>query len=283
MKKPPRSSWQYAKRAEQQYQSGIVDLLREDFLRPYLREQQVMPGRPFDASRFDATTFGRDVIETMVSEVNGRNLRSWQDAARRWARPGVVQRALQRDLSGYVGRTAREIVDRNAELIRSVPEDVAQRITRYVQKQQLQGVRSDSIVDAILRRAPELTEAHAKLIARTETAKAQSALTRARAERMQLPWYQWETSEDSRVRPSHRFMDQVLVAWATAPAPEQLIGIQSRLGHYHAGNAPNCRCIALPIVLLEEITFPAKVHIGDAVVRMSRARFIAFAGLDKAA
>jgi uncharacterized protein with gpF-like domain len=283
MKKPPRSSWQYAKRAEQSYAARIDELLRTDFLRPYLEEQRAMPGRPFDAARFDASGYAERIVEGMVTEVNGRNLRSWQEAARRWARPGLVQRAMQRDLSGYVGRIARQIVQQNAAQIRSVPEDVAQRITKYVQRNQLEGVRSDSIVAGILRRAPELTRTHAKLIARTETAKAQSALTRARAERMQLPWYQWVTSEDSRVRPSHRFMDQVLVAWANAPAPEQLIGLQSRLGHYNAGNCPNCRCIALPIVLLEEITWPAKVHTGDAVVRMSRARFIAFAGLDKAA
>lgn len=283
MKKPSRSTFSYARRVEQQYAGGIFDLLRDDFLRPYLREQQAMPGRPFSAARFETEGYGERIVEQMVREVNTRNARSWREAARLAARPQIIERAMQRDLSGYVGRVARQIIQQNAELIRSVPEDVAARITKYVQRNQLQGVRSDSIVAGILRRAPELTQTHAKLIARTETAKAQSALTRARAERMQLPWYQWQTSEDSRVRPSHRFMDQVLVSWRNAPAPEQLIGITSRLGHYNAGNCPNCRCIALPIVLLDEITWPAKVHTGDAVVRMTRARFIAFAGLEKAA
>lgn len=283
MKKPSRADFTVAQRVEQQYAGSIFDLLREDFLRPYLREQHAMPGRPFSAARFDEGTYGEQIAARMVAEVNTRNARSWREAARLAARPHIVERALERDLSGYVGRQARQIIQQNAQYIRSVPQDVALRITRFVQKQQLQGVRSDSIVAAIQRRAPELTRSHAKLIARTETAKAQSALTRARAERMQLPWYQWQTSQDTRVRPSHRNMNQVLVAWAIAPDPEQLIDIRSTLGHYHAGNCPNCRCVALPIVLIEEIAWPAKVHTGDAIVRMGKQRFIDFARIGRAA
>jgi hypothetical protein len=35
-------------------------------------------------------------------------------------------------------------------------------------------------------------------------------------------------------------MDHVLVLWSDPPAPEMLAHVKSRLGHYHAGQSPNC-------------------------------------------
>ena len=78
------------------------------------------------------------------------------------------------------------------------------------------------------------------MLARTEVSSTATSISEARAAHLSLPAYEWLSSEDKRVRPSHRLLDHVIVLWSDPPAPEALAGIKSRLGHYHAGKAPNC-------------------------------------------
>ena len=144
-----------------------------------------------------------------------------------------------------------------------------------------QGERPELIAEYLKRRIPQLTQHQAALIARTETGKAATALTRARSEDLGIDWYQWESSRDSRVRPSHRLMQGVLVKWDDAPSPETLYGIRSTLGHYNAGNAPNCRCDAYPIVSLDTISWPAKVYASGSIRRMTRGEFEESSGIGR--
>jgi uncharacterized protein with gpF-like domain len=111
------------------------------------------------------------------------------------------------------------------------------------------------------------------MLARTEVSSTATSISEARAQHLSLPAYEWLSSEDRRVRPAHKIMDHVIVFWSDPPAPEALDGIPSRLGHYHAGRAPNCRCDPNVIVDLDQISFPARVYHDGRIERMSRARF----------
>ena len=153
-----------------------------------------------------------------------------------------------------------------------MPEDVARKITAHASKMYLSGARSVEVEQYVRALAPKLADSRIRLIARTETSKAETALTRERSLNIGADWYQWQSSRDSRVRPSHKNMDGVIVAWNNPPSPEQLIGEHSTLGRYHAGSTVQCRCIALPIVSLDEIRWPARVYTGS-IVMMTRAAF----------
>jgi uncharacterized protein with gpF-like domain len=97
-------------------------------------------------------------------------------------------------------------------------------------------------------------------------------------------WYTWETSEDQRVRRSHKKMQGVVVPWAQDPDPEALIGEESTLGHYSAGSCPSCRCYAAPILTLEDINFPARVYWQGEIHRMTKQQFKVIAtGLEESA
>lgn len=94
----------------------------------------------------------------------------------------------------------------NAKLISSIQQryhaDVAQAAQNYVRMG-----RPSSEFAAELRRQHGLTRTRAKLIARTETAKLNSAVTRERQEALGLDVYIWRTSRDERVRHTHEVME----------------------------------------------------------------------------
>ena len=217
----------------------------------------------------------------MVTQVKVQNARNWREAARESGRGREIFEALTHEMQGNVGTRVRDIVSENAKLISSIPGKLREDVDKEIFQLQLQGERPELISDYLLKRIPKLTRHRAALIARTETGKASTALTRARSEDLGINWYQWATSEDARVRPSHRIMDKVLVNWNDAPAPEALDGIRSTLGHYHAGNAPNCRCDSYPIVSLDQITWPAKVYTSGHIQRMTRHQFAELSGIGR--
>jgi SPP1 gp7 family putative phage head morphogenesis protein len=185
-------------------------------------------------------------------------------------------------MNGPVGLRVNELIAENARLILGLPDDLAQRTAAFVGREQRRGLRAAEIAKALEQKLPQVAQSRAKLIARTEVGKAETALTEARAERLGLAWYDWATSEDQRVRPSHRKMAKVLVAWSDAPAPEQLAGERSA-GHYHPGGVWNCRCIALPLIDLDEVRWPHKVYSHGQIDLVSRRDFERFIRLPQAA
>jgi SPP1 gp7 family putative phage head morphogenesis protein len=187
---------------------------------------------------------------------------------------------LKSELNGSLQMQVDALVRENARLITTAPKRISQVLTQHIQQRQMEGVRSDQIVKEIQSKLPHLRRYEIKRIARTEVAKADTAVTRVRAQSIGLNWYVWETSEDQRVRPAHKLMDRVLVNWGEAPAPESLMREKSQ-GHYHAGNIWNCRCVALPLVRMDEISYPVKVYTAGRIKRLTRRQFALLSGADR--
>lgn len=161
----------------------------------------------------------------------------------------MIYEALRKELQGPIGGAVNYQIQRNAELIKSLPLDIAKQVNEHILTEAMKGTRSVNIAEQIKVFFPHESEAKANLIARTETSKTATALTQARCESVGVQWYIWRTSEDSRVRSSHKIMDGVLVNWNDPPSPEQLSGVGKPYGRYHAGDTFNCRCYAEPIML----------------------------------
>ena len=211
----------------------------------------------------------------MAKLVATENLKSWRQAAMRSTRAREIYLSLQQEIRRTGLQPELQVIaTRNAKLIRSVPREIAQHLTQKAVALQQEGKRDLEIVAELKRLAPRLTKSKMRLIARTEISKAESNLTELRAENLGVSHYQWLTSEDRRVRDSHRNLDKVLIAWNDAPQPEALIGEKSTLGRGHAGTFPNCRCLCAPLVSLDEITWPAKYYSHGSIRRVSRAQFV---------
>lgn len=157
------------------------------------------------------------IARSMATHLFRDGHKTWRAAAAEGSKGRIIRTALQRELaSPRVAKVYEGIISRNAELIRSMPLTLADRVAHKVAKGYEQGLRPEAMIDDMLKEYPQMTEAHARLIARTETSKASTALTQVRAAEAGLDWYVWRTSEDSRVRSAHAHMDGVIIPWSEA-------------------------------------------------------------------
>lgn len=268
------------RRIEQGYYSSIRDLLLK----------QIEGKTPVEVLRaFLNLSTNAEVLTDIATRIAGRmitmtsvaNAKDWRDAARQSSRGREIYEALQLEMRTGTGERVRELVTENAKLISSIPSKVREHVNVEIESMEQQGERPELITKYLLRRIPQLTRHQARMIARTEVGKAATALTRARSENLGIEWYQWATSEDARVRPAHRLMDKVLVAWSDPPNPENLAHEKKTHGPYNAGNIYNCRCDAYPIISLDAISWPAKVYTSGRIARMTRRRFSELSGIGR--
>lgn len=199
--------------------------------------------------------------------------RTWRQAAKENSQGRLIYKALQKELQGPTGAVVREQIQRNAEIIKSLPADIAKQVNEHILRESMKGTRASDIALQIKELFPHTSNAKANLIARTETSKTATALTQARSEGMGVKWYVWRTSKDKRVRDSHKLMDLVLVNWNDPPSPEELDEEKHTFGHYHAGNIFNCRCYPEPVIDLDLISWPAKVYTRGSIKSLSRKQF----------
>ena len=136
----------------------------------------------------------------------------------------------------------------NSKLIKSIQtkylDDVAASASEYVRM----GRTSKEFAEE-LRRQHDLAVARAKLIARTETAKLNSAITRERQEALGLNTYVWRSSRDERVRASHRAMEGMYCKYSdSSVCSRDGVNWVSRasIGGYigDPGTDYQCRCTA---------------------------------------
>lgn len=267
-------------RFEAAYRRSIQRLIDKYFELPTFQTLGELNAKlvQFGQARNFISSLAMKLAQEMVNQVAVSNARSWRQAASKAGNSRQVHYMLAHDLSGATGERLDRFLAENARLITSVPHNVAAMLTRHIQTQQTAGLRSEAILKQIAPKLKKLKYYEIARIARTEVAKADTAITRVRAERLNLNWYQWATSEDGRVRLSHRKMDKVLINWNDPPPPEKLVGEKSE-GYYHAGNIYNCRCVALPLVSIEEISFPVKIYQGGVIRRIGKREFLQLNGL----
>jgi hypothetical protein len=204
---------------------------------------------------------------------------TWREAAAKSSQGRHIYDLLQREMAGPTGDSVhRLLVESCAQspLTRSLPE----RVITYIHLESLKGRRAEGIAEDVQSMLPEIPQEQLRSITRTVISKASTAISALRARRMNLPCYEWLTSEDIRVRPAHRKMNHVIVFWNDPPSPEALIGGDST-DTYHAGESEGCRCDANVIVDLAQIPWPAKVYSRGSITRMSKAKFVKLSGYER--
>lgn len=127
----------------------------------------------------------------------------------------------------------------NVNLIRSIPEEYFKKIEQAVYTGTTQGSKASSLIKQI-KDIGKVTTNRAKLIARDQTSKINSALSQQRQQNLGIEEYVWRTSEDDRVRESHRSKNGKVFRWDDPPKDTG-----------HPGADIQCRCVAQPIIKLE--------------------------------
>jgi SPP1 gp7 family putative phage head morphogenesis protein len=87
-----------------------------------------------------------------------------------------------------------------------------------------------------------VSESRAQLIARDQTLKLNSALTKDRHERAGIKRYRWSGSLDERERPRHRALEGQVFDWDAPPVTND-DGEEN-----HPGEDYQCRCCAVPVL-----------------------------------
>ena len=188
------------------------------------------------------------VGQSMVAEVNKRDLKTWNSVSREMGR--LLRQEIE---TAPTGRAMREALDRQTELITSLPREAAQRVRDLTREGIIKGTRASEIAAEIMR-SGEVSEARANLIARTEVSRTQVELTKARATSIGSTHFIWHTSHDSDVRPSHAKLDGKVFRWDDPPECD-----------------PGYR--ALPGGIFNCFTGDTVIGLGNGVRRIFRSKF----------
>lgn len=199
------------------------------------------------ARMHDAKDFQR-VVENIYVRVSAYNLSEWEAIAKSVLGAPLRDlpfRQIQQD--DEADGMLRELwVDDNLDLIRSVDEQTIQRIKNMLREKVMGNVaRRELIQDltAEIERIAGLEKNRAALIARDQVGKLNGQLTHYRQTNAGIEEYEWRSSHDQRVRPTHRLFDGHVYSWRGNPqAPEGPPGWPIR-----------CRCVALPVIDLDKI------------------------------
>lgn len=218
-------------------------------------------------------SFVYSAVRRMVTPIAIQNMKTWRKAAKKATKNPYLYRLLMREINNGLKNDINIQIEENANLIKTLPTDVAKKVTKDIEEMALKGMRASEIAKVIREQTDKHSRASAKLIARTEVSKTTTALTKARCDNLDLHWYVWRTAEDGdRVRKSHRIMEGVLVNWNEPPSPEALAGEKS-VGNYHAGNIWNCRCYPEPLIEIDDISWPHKVYTNGKIQTMGKMQF----------
>lgn len=271
------SVWKTSKRLERNYEK-ILKVIQNQFFQAILNKNnanEMINMLKVISRQHSFETYCQEIALKMVTSVYQKTEGNWRKAAEQNTKGREIYEVLKKEKQNVLMENViQKLIEQNAYFIKTLPLDIASDITKYIEKETTKGRRAEELVQEIKIKFPEKTKANAKCIARTEISKAQSALTKTRAEILNIQWYIWRTSQDERVRNAHKHMEGVLVSWKDPPSPEQLSKSKYQYGKYHAGEIFNCRCYAEPIVDIRFVKFPRKVYYNGRIVRMTKAEFL---------
>ncbi len=176
----------------------------------------------------------------MLAEVEHRDAQAWARHSKN------MSEGLQREImTAPTGDLLRALLAEQVDLITSIPRDAAVRV-QELSVRGMEGSERPSHIAAEIMRTGEVTESRARLIARTEVARASSKMTESRARYIGSEGYIWRTSQDRDVRPEHKKLNGKYFSWYDPP----IAGSNGERAH--AGQIYNCRCVPEPVVPEEE-------------------------------
>lgn len=134
--------------------------------------------------------------------------------------------------------------EQNAQLIQSIARQHCDAIASKVYANVQAGARPSALVAEI--RGYGATKARAKFIARDQTAKVMSTISRVRQQAAGFRYFKWSTSHDERVRQEHREVANRITPYGKGVYSwDDLPVIHGE--HLAPGGDFQCRCVALPV------------------------------------
>jgi SPP1 gp7 family putative phage head morphogenesis protein len=175
----------------------------------------------------------------MLAEVARRDAVAWQEHGK------LIGRALREEIqTAPVLPAIQARRDEQVRLITSLPLEAAQRVNDVTVEGLTAGTRWTEIAKQILATG-DVTRGRANTIARTETGRTATTLTKARSEYLGSPGYVWRAVRDADTRPRHRELDGQFILWSDPPVVTEPGQPEVRA---HAAAWVNCRCWCEPVL-----------------------------------
>lgn len=235
------TAFKYRVKTEREYFAKLrevareIDKLVQKYYDPLHPEDTFAVEMALNAYAGKLKGWARKAAIDMIKNVNFFNVQDFKAAGERISEL-FSARLSQGD---PVFTLATELMERQVELIQSLPLQAAQRAQRIAQQARNIGARPESIIKKI-QDTGAISWRRARTIARTEVARANSTLTQARAESVGVTHFIWHTMEDENVRSAHAKLDGKVFAFASPP-------IVKGEGAILPSQVFNCRCYAEPI------------------------------------
>jgi SPP1 gp7 family putative phage head morphogenesis protein len=176
-----------------------------------------------------------EIVDSFGRRVNQRNLADTARVLR--VSPDILPPALQQVIEGF----RRE----NVRLITSVVDDQIDEVQELVREAARTGRRVEDLADDIEARFG-VSQSRARLIARDQVLKANSAMTQTRMTAVGIMRYRWSTSRDERVRPMHRELEGQIFRWDDPPVTNP------KGDKNHPGEDYQCRCVPVAVLDFDE-------------------------------
>ncbi len=182
----------------------------------------------------------------LIEQVEKSNKRAYQNKSK------AIGAALEVGFANReVGQISLALINEQVGLIKSIPLEAGLRAQKIAYENFLHGTRAQPDEDTIreleeqMGMSREVAVNRARLIARTETARANAAINQSRAMAVGSNQYRWHNSGDEAVRHSHKFykgkrLQGMIFSWDAPPTLDD--GMRG-----HPGSFPNCRCFAEPV------------------------------------
>lgn len=179
-------------------------------------------------------------VDMVAKRMKANSEKDWKKVSKRMSKQAKI--ALQK--KGSPEDAAQIWMNEQVDLITSLPREAAERAQKIAFDAVVKGERYETIQKEI-KSLGEITDNRAKLIARTEVARANALINKAKAQSIGVTRYIWRTMEDESVRSKHRALNGLTFEYANPP---EIPGE----GRHGPGEFCNCRCYAEPVIPLEE-------------------------------
>jgi SPP1 gp7 family putative phage head morphogenesis protein len=160
-----------------------------------------------------------------------------------------VYQSLKKDITitpdyteGTKERLAKNFNENLKLTVKSFAEDEILKLREKVQESFDKGMRAKEL-SKVIQKEFNTTVKKANFLARQELSLITSKYKQDRYEVAGITKYKWSTSQDERVRDSHKELNGRIFSFDDPPIVDDKTGARANPGEYY-----NCRCVAIPII-----------------------------------
>lgn len=182
----------------------------------------------------DIDSLATQISKSMVNDVDNKNRTSFYKAMNKAVGINLNSIIAEEGLNDILQSKVIE----NVGLIQSIPDEYFKKLITIVNEGTTRGKSAGGITKEIFKLG-KTTKKRARLIARDQTQKLNSAISQNRQQNLGIEEYRWRTVGDEDVRDTHKSKNGKVFRWDKPPKDTG-----------HPGEDIQCRCIAEPIIKL---------------------------------